>query len=129
MPPTIFRGPNYITNWLKGEIESPTDFSRDAITVVGGTDLVSGQVISKITASGKWVALNTAGSDGSQNALGIALLDLDADTSTDQEIAAIVRDAVVIDAGLTWPVGITDMQKATAQAQLIAVGIIFRPSA
>jgi hypothetical protein len=122
-----------IGDWLKGEIEIPQLYSRDAITLLAGSgDLVTGTVLGKITASGKYVPLDpdVSPSDGSEVAAGILLLDRDVDASSDDTGAvAIVRNATVADSGLTWPTGISAGNKTTAIAQLAALGIIEREEA
>jgi hypothetical protein len=117
-------------DWLKGEEETPQLFSRDAITLLAGSgDLITGTVLGKITASGKYTVLDPDNSDGSEHAAGILLLDTDASGSDDVEATAIVRHATVADSGLTWPALITAGQKLTAIAELDAIHIIEREEA
>jgi len=118
------------TDWLKGEVQNPTDFSRDEITILSGQGvLTTGMILGKITSSGKWVRLDIGASDGAGagTAAGILLTDSVDATSADQRAVAIVRDAVVSDNGIIWDTGVTsDAQKVTAKAQLASVGIIVR---
>lgn len=118
-----------VGDWLKWEQENL--FSRLAITLLAGSgDLSTGTVLGKVTASGKYVQLDPDASDGSQNAAGILLLDRSVpDSSDDAEAVAVVRDAIVGDAGLTWPTGISTGDKETAQAALLALGIVTREDA
>jgi hypothetical protein len=45
--------------------------SRETMTVLSGQSLQAGAVLGKVTASGKYKALNPAASDGSQAAAGV----------------------------------------------------------
>ncbi|WP_135469823.1 head decoration protein [Crenalkalicoccus roseus] len=96
--------------------------SRDAIVTATGT-LEAGTVLGRITSSGKYVILAPGASDGSQTAAGILY---EAVSGTDQKAVAVVRDAEVSGPGLVWPGSITGPQKATAIAQLAALGVIVR---
>ena len=79
----------------------------------------------KVTASGKYKALDPAASDGSQTAAGVLYDAVDA-TAADAEGVAILRLAEVNAAELVWPAGITGGQKSTALGQLAAINIIAR---
>lgn len=94
--------------------------SREAVTVtVSGADKwVSGTVLGKITASGKYVKYSDVAADGSQTAAAILLNEL-APVAGDIAATVIVRDAEVIDAKLT---GID----ANGRTDLAALGIILR---
>jgi hypothetical protein len=98
--------------------------SRDAVTIDTGA-LVSGTVLGKITASGKYVILAPAAVDGSAVAAGILYEACDA-TAADQVRAAITRLAEVNGLRLTWPAGITSPEKAAAIVELAARNIIVR---
>jgi hypothetical protein len=127
---TINETLNYPSEWLKGEDQSIHRFSREDVTILAGSGsdrvLKSGMVLGKITATGKYVQLNTAGADGSQNAAGILFLDTTAPNGVDKRAAIIARKALVSDNGIKWPAGISGPQIATATAQLIALGILVR---
>lgn len=97
----------------------------------GATDFVVGdsfKVRVGIPAPGDYTygALNLTGTDGSQNAAGIALYGVTNDGSTTTKITAITRHAEVIGAALTWPAGITAAQQAEATLQLRKAGILIR---
>jgi hypothetical protein len=81
--------------------------------------------IGKITASGKYKALDPAAVDGSEAAAGILYDAVDA-SAADAEGIAIVRLAEVNAAELIWPAGITAPQQATALGELAALNIIAR---
>lgn len=98
--------------------------SREVVTIDTGA-LVAGEVLGKITASGKYVAFNQDGADGSEAAAGILYDNTDA-TDADQSAVAIMRDAEVGAADLTWPADIEAAEKTAALAELAALGIIAR---
>ena len=116
-----------LSDWLKGEVQTPTDFSRAEITVLSGQVLTTGTVLGKLTSGGKYVKYDEGASSGagSDDAAGILLLDCDA-TDGDQRAVAIVRDAVVSDNGLVWEPGIGSAAKAAALVDLAALNIIVR---
>jgi hypothetical protein len=99
--------------------------SRETITVLSGQDLGAGAVLGKVTASGKYKALDPAAVDGSEAAAGILFDAVDASTA-DAEGVAIVRLAEVNAAELVWPASITGPEQATALGELAAVNIIAR---
>lgn len=116
------------SDWLKSEGESSR--SRDtAIIASGSGKLVSGTVLAKVTASGKYVPAAASGSDGSQTAAAILVFPVDA-TSADAKAVIVSRHAVVSHAGLTYGASINDATKrAAANGQLGATGIIVRQGA
>lgn len=93
--------------------------SREQVTVTQtGTAMVSGTVVSKLTATGKYVAYDDVGTDGSEVAAGILYNGLAAATG-DIKATVIVRDAEVYGSALTG-------YNANAKADLATVGIIVR---
>jgi len=127
----MFTEQNYLSDWLKGELESPKDFCREAITVLAGEELRTGAVLGTITATGKYVAYDPDATDGSQTAVGILITrSVPGDTSVDEEAVALVRGpAVIIEAGLTWLASVEAGDKTTALAALAVLGIRTRESA
>jgi hypothetical protein len=89
--------------------------------ILASGNLVSGTVVGKVTATGKYVQLAPAAEDGSEVADAILLGDLDAGSA--EEKGVFVVHGEVLDASLTWPDGITSGEKATATAELRAAGI------
>ncbi|MCP3943232.1 MAG: head decoration protein [Desulfobacteraceae bacterium] len=89
--------------------------------ILSGGSHVSGTVVGIVTASGKYVQLDSAASDGSQTAAAILYGDLDA--SAEDEPGVFMNHGEAIDHYLTWPEGISDSQKAAAIAQLKTVNI------
>lgn len=102
-----------------------------SFTISDATDFVSGDgfTITVAAGSGKYVALDLAGTDGRQNAAGILALDATAPDGADVAATAIIRSAVVVSDKLTWPSGITTNQKNAALAQLAALGIVNKAAA
>jgi hypothetical protein len=104
--------------------------SRDNITIAAGAGLIlPGQVLGKVTASGKYVpSANTSitGEEGAEVANAIALYGCDA-TTADQKISAITRDAEWNGHTLSYDATVNDATKKAAKAaQLAAQGIIAR---
>lgn len=101
--------------------------SRENITVASGAGVIApGTVLGKVTASGKYLASAVGAADGSETAVAIALYGCDA-TSADAQIAAIVRDAEVNANTLSYHADRDQAaEKAAANADLAAAGIIVR---
>ena len=107
---------------------SEADFhrSRDNIVVASGQGVLKPGTVVAVVASGKFVAANATGSDGSQTAVGVLLYGVDA-TSADAPVAAITRDAEVKASALVYDVSVDQPAEfAAKKAQLAAVGIIIR---
>lgn len=97
---TINEG-RYASDWLKAESHT-SGYSREEVIVVSGAGkLVSGTVLGKITASGKYTPVTVAAADGSQNAAGILLDPVDA-SAADVSAVIIARDAIVVQQGLVY---------------------------
>ncbi len=107
---------------------APTLYSRDRVTVASGRSLALGAVVAIVTATGKVVALDPAGLDGSEVAVGVLVDAVDA-TAADAPGVMIARHAIVADHALVWPAAITQAQKDAATAQLKAAGILVRSGA
>jgi len=98
-------------------------------TIADGTeaDFASGDsfTITVAAGSGKYVAYNQDGVDGSEIAAGILMDNVNA-TSADVEAEIVARDAEVNGNEITWPADIAAGEKTAAIAQLAAIGIIVR---
>jgi head decoration protein D len=105
--------------------EGNGSISREVITVLSGETLEAGAVLGKITASGKYKALDPAAVDGSEAAAAILYDGVDA-SAADTEGVAIVRLAEVNATELVWPAGITGGEKTTGLGELAALNIIAR---
>lgn len=100
--------------------EAPGTLSREVITVVSGTGILSaGTVIGKVTASGKWRTYDDGHVDGSQTLVGVLLEAIDA-TSGDITCAALVRFAEVKKDLLQWDAACDATAKTAAYAAMIA---------
>jgi len=120
---TVFTEPNTLGDLLK--YEAPNLYSRDQVTVLLGQNLDLGAVVGIVTASGKVKAIDPAASDGSEIAAGVLLQACDA-TSADTASVMLARHALVYDAALILPGGLTAGEKAAALNQLKSVGIVPR---
>lgn len=100
------------------------------VIAAGAADFIEGDMflITVAAGTGKVKILTPAALDGTQNAYGAVIADYDA-TAADVDGVAIVRNALLKDAGLVWPDGITADQKAAAIVQLAAAHITLREAA
>ena len=104
-------------------------YSRDQVTVLAGEVLPLGAVVGRVSASGKVKALDPIATDGSEIAVGVLIAPQDALSGDQPDGLIIARHAIVADHALTWPAGMTPLQKATALHQLNALGILVRSGA
>lgn len=108
--------------------------SRDTVTLAsnGSTEIAyqAGTVLAKVTASGKYVAYDNAGSDGTEAAAAILYAEMVVPATGDLKATAIVRDCEVNAAELVYDASLSGGSLTTAQtaaqADLLAQGIIFR---
>jgi len=91
--------------------------SRESITVTGGP-YPAGQVLGKITVSGKYTAYASGASNGTETAAAV-LWDAADGSAADVTAVGVVRDAEVAEAMLTG-------EDADAITDLAAIGIITR---
>lgn len=99
--------------------EANGSFSREVLTIAAAAPaMVSGTLLGRITASGKYTAYNNGAADGSEVARGVLYTSLD-DTATDQSAVVIVRNAEVAAARLAG-------SDAPGVADLLAIGVIVR---
>jgi hypothetical protein len=117
----------YLGDWLKWETDNL--HSRDVIKVVSGSDLSTGTVLGKITATGDYGALDLDATDGSQHVAGILINAAHTESAGDALAVALVRDANICASALVWPVGATAEDKAAALTALEALGIVAREEA
>lgn len=106
--------------------------SREVVTIAQGQNLLPGAVLGKVTATGKYVAVDPANGsgaggtpDGSQTAVAVLFAAVDT-TAAEKPGVITARDAEVAAHALAWPAGTTEPQKTAALAQLAAVGIVAR---
>jgi hypothetical protein len=109
--------------FLLSEANGQLSREQVTVTVAGATALPAGAVLGKLTATGKYVAYDDVGSDGSEIAAAVLCNDCPA-TNGDYKRTIIARNAEVIAAMLTQ-VG-TGALNANGVADLKTVGIIVR---
>lgn len=96
------------------------------ITIADGSnDFAAGDSFAITLTGGDFEQLDPTEDDGAQIAAGILLATTNA-TSADTPCVVIARNAEVNANEIVWPSGITDAQKATATAQLLARGLTLR---
>ncbi len=99
--------------------EADGTLSREEVTVTqAGTALVSGTVMSKLTATGKYVPYDDVGTDGSEVAAGVLYTSCVSATG-DRKAVVHVRNCEVFGAALTG-------SNAGAVADLKALNVIVR---
>jgi len=103
--------------------EEDHNFSKERVTVPDGFTVELGEVLGKVTASGEYVPLDPAASDGSEIAAGIALTAKDLDIG-DQVITVLVRHAIAKKDSLIWPDTISVPEQAAAEEQLVNMGVL-----
>jgi hypothetical protein len=106
-------------------LDQEENLSLEKVTLISGQNLLSGTVLGKITASGKYTRHNTGAADGSQTAAAILRSDCDASTA-DTACVIVARLAEVADARLIYMAGITAPNKTAAIAALATNNIIVR---
>jgi hypothetical protein len=107
--------------------EAPGTRSREKVTVTvpAATTLRAGHVLAKLSATGKYVPYDNAGSDGSEAAAGILYEERANATGGGVDTIATVIDcdAEVLTSSLQWTSGLTDNDKAAGLVDLLARGI------
>ena len=106
--------------------EAPNLYSRDQVTVAAGQNLVLGTVVGIDATTAKVKQIDPAATDGTEVAVGVLATSVDASLIDREDGILIARHAVVADHSLTWPAGITSLDKAAAIAQLKAAGVLVR---
>ena len=104
--------------WLLSEASGHRSRDVATVTVAAGVPLLSGTVLGKITASGKYVARSAGAADGSQTAAAI-LWNEQPGVAGDVKATIFTRDCEAIGAKLTG-------LDATVRTQLAALGIVVR---
>ena len=106
--------------------EAPNLYSRDRVTVAAGQTLPLGTVLGMVTATGKVKQIDPTATDGTEVAVGVLATSIDARLIDREDGILIARHAVVADHALTWPAGITPLDKTAALAPLLAAGVLVR---
>ena len=107
------------------KFEAPNLYSREEITVAQGQKLALGTIIGQDSETDLIKAFNPAATDGTQNALGALIAEVDA-TSGNTKAVIVTRNAILADHAVIWPSAITLEQKTAAIKQLEARGVIIR---
>ena len=105
--------------------EAPGTLSRERVTIKSGQNLTAGTVLWKITADGKYKAVDNAASDGSQTATGILYEAVDA-SAADKDGTMIARLAEVTAAEIVWPSSEDPSDQAADTLDLAALFIVLR---
>lgn len=106
--------------------EAPNLYSRDRVSVASGQNLPLGTVVGIVTATGKYKQIDPSAEDGTQVAAGVLLQACDATLIDRDDGLVVARHAIVSDHALQWPEAITAAEKASAIAQLKALGVLVR---
>lgn len=112
-----------LSNMLKRELWSEQGYCRLAVTVneAAAVDYKIGQVLGKVTASGKYVQYDDSVATGEETAAAIVLEDVSVPAGTDTTVLVLVKGpAIVADGGLVFKAGVDE---DAAKAQLEALGI------
>ena len=114
--------PTLASKFLQGVLDPDYNFAVGVLKENGGV-LVGGTVLGQITTGGKYVILDPDAEDGSEAAASVLLRDTTVGTSAVNAVILSPGAGVILAAdGLTWPGGISDEDKATATAELVALG-------
>lgn len=109
--------PRVAFDWLKHE-NDPQLYREEAVILSGSGNLLTGSVLGKITASGKYKLYAPAAVDGSQTAVAILLSNADA-TSSDAKCVIVTGKCEIAPTELTWHASVDDnTKKATGLGQL-----------
>jgi hypothetical protein len=107
--------------------EAPATGSRQQVivTVAANTTLKSGTVLSRLTATGKYVPYDNSGSDGSESAYGALYAALVNDTGAPVDMDGVVMNwsCELRKNGLEWAAGLVDADKEAAYKDLAARGV------
>ena len=114
----------HIINEANGRI------SREQIMIAAtalATPMLAGTVLGRVTATGVYVPLNPAASDGSEVARGF-LYERRELKKAGANVRAVVhvRDCEINGRKIFWPAGITAPQKTAAETALATNGVIVR---
>ncbi|MFL1515291.1 head decoration protein [Pseudomonas prosekii] len=104
-------------------VQVSAGWTKDKVTLLGGTDYPIGQVLAKV--SGKYQTLDLTGSGMANHAVAVLAERVNA-SGGDTPGVVIARGAVLALAELKWPSGSTEQQKGAALDELSALGIVAR---
>lgn len=113
--------------FILGEPEPKISRKTATVTVAAGAKLESGHVLSVLSATGKYVEYDNAGTDGSEAAAGILYTECDNTDGVapvDFTGVVITRLAAVRKADLQWASGVDGSGKTAAYTDLAANHVI-----
>ena len=102
--------------------EVMTGWTKGSGVLASGAAYPMGAVLALV--SGKYQALDLAGTGAAKKAVAVLGEAVDATTADATSRVIIKRGAVVAIDALVWPAGATEPQQATALAELDAIGIV-----
>lgn len=103
-----------------GQLAMGPGYHIDPITVLSGQDLVAGAAIGKVTASGKYVAFDNAGTDDGRRTLaGFLVAAVDASGGDTAGKGLLRGPALVNKNDITWAAGVDASEQAAALAALL----------
>jgi hypothetical protein len=85
-----------------------------------------GAVVGAVTTTGKFKRFDPSAEDGTQEAAGVLIQDVDAALIDRDNGLIVTRHAIVADHALDWPAGITQAEKQSAIQQLKRLGVLVR---
>lgn len=113
--------PKYLSDVLLVEVAQ--GWTKQTQTMAPITAALAIGAVLALNADGKYVPVDFAATDGTEKAVGVLASPAEIAT-TDQKAVVIERGATVARNQLEFPEGATDEQKATAVAELLALGIV-----
>jgi hypothetical protein len=125
----VFTEPSHTGDFIVDEPSYQIARENIVVTVPAGETLRPGTVLSRLSATGKYVPYDNAGTDGSEGAAGILYGTADnsaGEAPADVKAVAVVRDAAVYKGALLWADGVNDAAKTAAYADLAANHVIAR---
>jgi hypothetical protein len=103
-----------------GELAMAIGYHVDVVTILTGENLVAGAALGQITASGKYVKFDNAGTDDGRRVLAGFLVGAVDATSADKPGRAFLRGPAVINKNdITWAAGVDAAEQAAALAALL----------
>jgi hypothetical protein len=116
----------YPGEFLLGE-DAPEFISRDKVTITGSAAYPAGQVLGKITASGKYTIHNPSVSPADGSEAAAAILYAPVDPSAGDVLGTIVDRLAEVNGNLlTWVSGISGGNKTAGIAALLTHNIVVR---
>lgn len=119
---TVFNEGVHTAEWLISEGNGQISREQGTFTAALNTKYVSGTVLGKITASGKYIPSLNAASDGSQTAVAILHTEVPAGPARDVKVTIFVRQCEAFGAMLNNGAAL----ESSVTTELAAAGIVVR---